>query len=172
MNVDEPASNTAPSSTEQIMQDAPSASNNAPGMPQVSSSNFSSGFGTSATNPFQGASAGTGQHQSGQDGSSRNVEQTTTPPAPWRYGANAFPDFGLSSATQADKDAKAKQAAADTAHQAPAASGFASTSQSQFDEDGYPRIVPKATPPPPQQVPDPSPPVANTPAAPRKTLAA
>jgi hypothetical protein len=244
MGDDGPVSNTAPSTTEQIMQDAPPAS---VAMPQVSSLDFSSGLGqTSAANPFQGASAGTGQHQSGQDGnprnveqtttppaqwnyganafgdngpspataqqasaaparqsndglifpvqgasvgtsqhqsgedgSPRNVEQTTTPPAQWNYGANAFSDYGPSPATQAKKDAEEKQAA-DTAQQESAASarrsnaGFnvslESTSQGQFDEDGYLRILPQTIPPPPQQVPEPSPPVENPPAAPRKVL--
>jgi hypothetical protein len=177
MGDDGPVSNTAPSTTEQIMQDAPPAS---VAMPQVSSLDFSSGLGqTSAANPFQGASAGTGQHQSGEDGSPRNVEQTTTPPAQWNYGANAFSDYGPSPATQAKKDAEEKQAA-DTAQQESAASarrsnaGFnvslESTSQGQFDEDGYLRILPQTIPPPPQQVPEPSPPVENPPAAPRKVL--
>jgi hypothetical protein len=129
--------------------------------------------------PVQGASVGTSQHQSGEDGSPRNVEQTTTPPAQWNYGANAFSDYGPSPATQAKKDAEEKQAA-DTAQQESAASarrsnaGFnvslESTSQGQFDEDGYLRILPQTIPPPPQQVPEPSPPVENPPAAPRKVL--
>jgi hypothetical protein len=155
----EPDPNNAPFSPDHEMHNAQPAVDTGPQAP-------SSFYGNSH---FQGPAAGSAPNNA-PISREEEMQEDPSPPTYGRNTTDAVPQatpsvlFGQTSGTHTFQSftgfstyngpAQGVESSVDTN---PPVGGFASTSQSHFDEDGNPRFVPQVNAPSPPQAPDPSP---------------